>query len=76
MFDCYDTTHAVLQVATGVMSTLKVRNVFVVKELKKKRNAELLLKIMNLRNSDLIREVCLFPRVVDQPECDGSGAQS
>lgn len=30
MFDCYDTVHAVLQVATGVMSTLKVRNVFVV----------------------------------------------
>lgn len=32
MFDCYDTTHAVLQVATGVISTLKVRNVFVAKE--------------------------------------------
>lgn len=32
MFDCYDTVHAVLQVATGVMSTLKVRNVFVVKD--------------------------------------------
>lgn len=29
MFDCYDTTHALLQVATGVMSTLKVRKVFV-----------------------------------------------
>lgn len=25
MFDCYDTIHAVLQVATGVMSTLEVR---------------------------------------------------
>lgn len=25
MFDCYDTAHAVLQVTTGVMSTLKVR---------------------------------------------------
>lgn len=25
MFDCYDTIHAVLQVTTGVMSTLKVR---------------------------------------------------
>lgn len=25
MFDCYDTVHAVLQVAAGVMSTLKVR---------------------------------------------------
>lgn len=24
MFDCYDTVHAVLQVAAGVMSTLKV----------------------------------------------------
>lgn len=35
MFDCYDTIHAVLQVATGVMSTLKVRNVAVVKEVKK-----------------------------------------
>lgn len=26
MFDCYDTVHAVLQVTTGVMSTLKVRD--------------------------------------------------
>lgn len=26
MFDCYDTIHAVLQVATGVMSTLEVRS--------------------------------------------------
>uniref|UniRef100_A0A8C9XAP1 Argininosuccinate lyase n=1 Tax=Sander lucioperca TaxID=283035 RepID=A0A8C9XAP1_SANLU len=26
MFDCYDTVHAVLQVATGVMSTLEVRD--------------------------------------------------
>lgn len=25
MFECYDTIHAVLQVATGVMSTLEVR---------------------------------------------------
>lgn len=25
MFDCYDTVQAVLQVTTGVMSTLKVR---------------------------------------------------
>lgn len=25
MFDCYETVHAVLQVTTGVMSTLKVR---------------------------------------------------
>lgn len=26
MFDCYDTVHAVLQVTTGVMSTLQVRD--------------------------------------------------
>lgn len=32
MFDCFDTVHAVLQVATGVMSTLKVRNVVLVKK--------------------------------------------
>lgn len=48
MFDCYDTVHAVLQVATGVMSTLKVRNVFCSKGFYK-TNAELKLKILNPR---------------------------
>lgn len=47
MFDCYDTVHAVLQVATGVVSTLQVRNVFVVKDCKKKKKKR---EILNLNS--------------------------